>query len=219
MYERILAVGDIHGEWDKFMYLYRMIEFDPEKDLLIFLGDYIDRGLKPLHVLDWMYEHQNEKNIIMLRGNHEQLMLDYYAGGEKGDLWLWNGGDVTRRGLKKQNTRVRDLCLEFVSRLPVRYRIQANGKDFFFCHAGVKPGIPLKDQEDKTLLWVREEFFDHYSGKEIVVSGHTNVGYVEPGRTTPILRKNMILVDTGSYLPDGQISCVDVLSGRIWQSE
>ena len=77
MYKRILAVGDIHGEWKKFLSLYRQVQFDPQQDLLIFLGDYIDRGLRSMEALDWMYTHHEEKNIIMLRGNHEQMMLDY----------------------------------------------------------------------------------------------------------------------------------------------
>ncbi len=76
MYKRILVIGDIHGEWDKFQSLYEKIGFTPPDDLLIFLGDYIDRGPKPLQVLDWMMAHEEEANIIMLRGNHEQMMLD-----------------------------------------------------------------------------------------------------------------------------------------------
>ena len=60
MYERILAIGDIHGQWDRFKSLYGQIDFQPGRDLLIFLGDYIDRGRKFLYVLDWMYEHRNE---------------------------------------------------------------------------------------------------------------------------------------------------------------
>ena len=103
MKKRILVIGDIHGMWDRFMSLYGQIEYNPEEDMLIFLGDYIDRGDKPLHVLDWMYEHREDPNIIMLRGNHEQMLLDFYASGESGELWLWNGGDKTRRGLKAQN--------------------------------------------------------------------------------------------------------------------
>ena len=80
--------------------------------MLIFLGDYVDRGPKPLHVLDWMYEHRNEKNMIMLRGNHEQMMLDYYKDGD--NLWVWNGGDRTRKALAHQKDEVLEKTLSFL---------------------------------------------------------------------------------------------------------
>lgn len=219
MYERILAIGDIHGEWDKFMSLYHQIDFCPGRDLLIFLGDYIDRGSKPMEVLKWMYEHKDEKDIVMLRGNHEQMMLDYYNEGESDDLWLWNGGDITSSALMKETEENQDNLLDFVAKLPLSYRIQANEEHFFFCHAGVNPDLPLDLQDEESLLWVREEYYDYYDGEDIIVSGHTIVEYIEPGQTTPIIRDNMILMDTGSYLPYGHISCIDIISGRIWQSK
>lgn len=134
-YKRILAIGDIHGEWEKFMSLYERIHFNPDEDLLIFLGDYVDRGPKPLHVLDWMYEHRNEKNMIMLRENHEQMMLDYYKDGDS--LWVWNGGDRTRKALARQKDGVLEKNLSFLESLPLYHRMTYNGKEMFFCHAGI----------------------------------------------------------------------------------
>ena len=131
MYERILAIGDIHGQWDRFMSLYAQIDFHPERDLLVFLGDYIDRGRKSLYVLDWMYEHRNEKNIIMLRGNHEQMMINYYESNGTRDIWLWNGGDVTRRALMKQSDEVQKKCLDFVKSLPLQFQISVGGNISF----------------------------------------------------------------------------------------
>ena len=219
MYDRILVIGDIHGEWDKFMSLYGQIDFHSGQDLLIFLGDYIDRGPKPIHPLKWMYDHKGDEHIIMLRGNHEQMMLDYYLGGEHDDLWLWNGGDVTRNALDEEEPTLKEELLTFIETLPLSYRINADDNHFFFCHAGVNPDIPLEFQDEETLLWIREEFYDYYDGEDIIVSGHTNVDYIEPGATMPIIRDNMILMDTGSYMPRGFVSCVDVLSGKVWQSK
>ena len=218
MYRRILAIGDIHGEWKKFLSLYRQIQFDPQQDLLIFLGDYIDRGLLSLEALDWMYTHHKEKNIIMLRGNHEQMMLDYFASGCRDTLWLKNGGDVTAHALAKPDKEKQAAYLKFVAGLPLTFRFSAQGKDFFCCHAGVNPARSLDEQDPEDLLWIREKFFDHYQGKTIIVAGHTHVGYVYWGNTTPIINENMILLDTGSYMPGGSISCVDLLSGQFWQS-
>lgn len=218
MKKRILVIGDIHGMWDRFMSLYEQIDYNPDEDMLIFLGDYIDRGDKPLHVLDWMYEHRKDSNIVMLRGNHEQMMLDFYESGECGELWLWNGGDRTRRGLKKQSDDVRKNCFAFVASLPLSHQMTIGDKHYFFCHAGINPSLPLDRQTETALLWAREDYYDHYSGKDIIVSGHTNVDWIRPGTTKPIVWENMIFLDTGSYLPKGHISCVDILSGKIWQS-
>ncbi|SFT78278.1 serine/threonine protein phosphatase 1 [Selenomonas sp. GACV-9] len=217
MYERILAVGDIHGEWDKFLSLYRQLDFNPEKDLLVFLGDYIDRGARSMDALIWMYEHRQEKAIIMLRGNHEQMMLDYYDTNGQDDIWLQNGGDITADALASLDGGTQRLYLDFVRSLPLAHHLRANNRDYFFCHAGVDPAVPLDEQAPETLLWIRERFFDHYTGETIVVAGHTNTAYIEPLTPLPIIRRNMILVDTGSYMHYGHISCVDVLSGRIWQ--
>ena len=123
MYKRILAIGDIHGEWDKFVSLYRQIDFQPGRDLLVFLGDYIDRGSAPLHVLKWLFAHKNNEHIIILRSNHEQMMLDYYREGECNNLWLWNGGDVTRDALDEEDSTLKEDFLRFIEELPLSYRI------------------------------------------------------------------------------------------------
>ena len=218
MYKRILAIGDIHGELDKFLSLYQQLNFNPAQDLLIFLGDYIDRGEYSFEALVWMYGHRQTKNIIMLRGNHEQMMLDYYDNYCQDMLWLANGGDVTAKALDRLDDGLHEQYIAFVRNLPLQFQLQAGGKDFFFWHAGVNPAYPLTEQPPEDLLWIREKFFDHYKGKEIVVAGHTPVGYVHWGSTRPIIEENMILLDTGSYMTNGHISCVDVLSGQIWQS-
>jgi len=217
-YKRILAIGDIHGEWEKFISLYEKIHFNPDEDLLIFLGDYVDRGPKPLHVLDWMYEHRNEKNMIMLRGNHEQMMLDYYKDGD--NLWVWNGGDRTRKALERQKEGVLEKSLSFLESLPLYYHMTYNGKEMFFCHAGIMPDIPLEQQKECDLLWIREDFYDVYDGDALVVVGHTPVTYLDfPPEPVYFRDRNIIMVDTGSFLEDGFISCVDVLSGQFVRSD
>jgi len=217
MYDRILVIGDIHGEFDKFLSLYEQLDFHPQQDLLIFLGDYIDRGDKSLQVLEWMYQHKDEKNIIMLRGNHEQMLLDYFS--EHDTSWLWNGGEETLHDLQECSPDECARLLKFVKKLPLKFNLTVEEKEYFFCHAGVDPHIPLDLQDKDTLLWIRKKYFDHYHGQVTIVSGHTYVGYIELGATRPIVRDNMIFVDTGSYYPDGHISCIELFSHEIWQSK
>ena len=250
MYKRILAIGDIHGEWDKFLSVYDKIAFNPPEDLLVFVGDYVDRGPKPLEVLDWMTAHAEDPNIVMLRGNHDQLMLDYYMSKEAqkargwivpeqhyGDKWLDNGGDETkylleqrkRSGSPEEYAAFLERCLTFLGSRPLWFRIQAGGRDFFFCHAGVKADVPLDQQDPHDLLWMRYDFFMRFNEMEdkksgpVVVAGHSPVPYIRSGldkgdKNLPVIHDNMILVDTGACL-DGRLSCVDVLSGQIWQSD
>ena len=74
--DRLLVIGDIHGKWDRFWNLYQKVGFNPEHDLMVFLGDYLDRGDNPVPVMDWVLEHFGSKNMIFLRGNHEQMFYD-----------------------------------------------------------------------------------------------------------------------------------------------
>ena len=220
MYDHIMVIGDIHGKWDRFMSLYQKINFNPAKDFLIFLGDYIDRGEKPLHVLDWMYEHRKEKSIVMLRGNHEQMMLNYYHSGGSDHTWLWNGGNKLRKALEHQPPRALEECLRFLDSLPLYHRMDIQGKDYFFCHAGILPNVPLEKQSEKDLLWIREDFYKNYNGSTTVVVGHTPMFYLKREPVPWIMSdRNIIMMDTGSFVEKGCISCMDLISGKIWQSE
>ena len=97
---------------------------------------------------------------------------------------------------------------------------QAGGREFFFCHAGVEQELPLELQQPKDLLWIRGRFYRGYHGAATVVVGHTATEKLRSGCREPIWLKNhILLLDTGSYLPKGRISCVDVLSGEVWQSD
>lgn len=221
-YKRILAVGDIHGNFERLLSLYEKIEFDPAADLLIFLGDYIDRGPDNLRVLDWVRQKSQEPNVIALRGNHEQMMLDYFQKQPDGMMWRPNGGDATYREIKQRLVWEPDCIrqyLAFLKQRPCSYAVDYEGQPFFFCHAGVRSGIPLTEQSASDLLWIRSEFYRGYSGDTMVIAGHTPVPMLYPGQYEPIFRQNRILLDTGSFLPAGRISCVDVLTWKFWQSE
>jgi serine/threonine protein phosphatase 1 len=78
--------------------------------------------------------------------------------------------------------------------------------DYFFCHAGVRPGIPLEQQKQQDMLWIRDQFLDAAEdfGK-IIVHGHSPV-------EQPVFRKNRINIDTGAYAT-GRLTCL-VLEGR-----
>ena len=223
-YERILAIGDLHGNFDRLLSLFHKIRFRPENDLLVLLGDYIDRGPENMRCIRWAMEMSEKENVVALRGNHEQMMLDYYSmEGPYSDIWLPNGGRSTKRDLDAWMEKEPDALervLDFIRCRPLYHRLSFKGMEYIFCHAGLRPGIPLEEQKEEDLLWIRNEFYRSYNGTSIVVVGHTPTLYLKSGCPTPMfLKNNIILVDTGSYFPEGRISCIDVLSKNIWQSD
>ena len=237
-YKRILVIGDIHGHYTKFKSLYSKLNVSDD-DLVIFLGDYIDRGSENLLMIRWIMRESRNDNIIALRGNHEQMMIDCVRNGDIN--WIFNGGNETAKEIKsklKDHPNLMTEVVEFAESLPLFYRRQINGQDYFFCHAGVDPKVPLEKQTAMSLLWIREDFFNHYDGETVIVVGHTPLlllnpeGSLETWRRDyqkvaflknikPQWRRNnkILLMDTGSYFPNGCISCMDMISGELWQSD
>lgn len=230
-YRRIFALGDIHGRFDRLSSVFNKINFDPAEDFLILLGDYVDRGTENLHCLQWAMKMSEFDNVVALRGNHEQMMLYFYLLGTfESTIWLPNGGNRTKAEMDawiKHDPLFLKKALTFIAERPLYHQMIIDGTEYIFVHAGLKPGIPLADQTDESLLWIREEFYNGYYGDAEIVCGHTPTpylgdisGYENRDPYYPVRLPNRItLLDTGSFLPAGRISCLDVLTGQIWQSD
>jgi len=199
---RIYAIGDIHGRADLLAELHDLIRTDltdaPDRTLLVYLGDYIDRGMESREVIaELIREPLPGAESIHLIGNHEQLMLDAMDGDSDGALWRRNGGEATLQSYGLEP----DLLGHALSmKIPPTHRqflrglkLQARFGDYFFVHAGVFPGRPLAEQQAEDMLWIRDRFLnsdaDHGA---VVVHGHTPTDDVE-------WRPNRIGIDTGAY--------------------
>lgn len=230
-YERIFVIGDIHGRYDKLSSVFNKIHFNEDKDYLILLGDYTDRGNENVHCLQWAMKMSEKPNVMALRGNHEQMMLYYYLVRDyQSTIWLPNGGNLTKREIdewNKTDPTFLKKALTFIYECPMYHRMFIDGQEYIFCHAGLKDGIPLEEQPEEALIWIREEFFNNYTGTAHVVVGHTPTPYIGTIRGMenrdpyyPIhLPNNITMLDTGSFLPQGRISCIEIRSGQIWQSD
>ncbi len=228
-YKRILVMGDIHGKYKKLSSVFNKLNFNADEDFLILLGDYIDRGEENLHCLQWAMKISELKNVIALRGNHEQMMLESFPEGKfEPTFWLANGGDKTKKELDawcKYQPEFLQEALNFIKNLPLYYRMFIGKQEYIFCHAGLKPGALLEQQTAESLLWIRDAFYYNYTGTAEVVVGHTPTPYLGkmPGSARdylPVRMANKItLLDTGSFLPKGRITCYDILSGNFWQSD
>lgn len=208
---RVYAVGDIHGRLDLFDRLMRRIENDRARwsgeAEVVLLGDYIDRGPDSAAMLgllagglpDWA-------RWTLLKGNHEQAMLDSIDGDRRALRgWLEHGG---REALRSYGTPARvalgdddaAIVAELRERVPAAHvallrRLELTRRigDYLFVHAGIRPGVPVEAQEERDLLWIRSEFLDSRQDHGcVVVHGHSITPEVSE-------RANRIGIDTGAY--------------------
>ena len=227
-YKKVIAIGDIHGCFDKLMSLWKKLEVT-DNDLVIFLGDYIDRGAQVAETLKWILEQSKKENIIFLRGNHEQMLMDTFQRKMDKLTWLFNCGPATISGLSKLKSEDETFIkcfLSFLENLPLYHSLTIDGREFIFVHAGIEAGVPLDEQSEEFLLWARETFFDVYDGDAVIISGHSPVqaferfGVANNPRPVKLPDKNILLMDTGSFIRgSGKISAVDILTGEYWQSD
>lgn len=226
---RLYAVGDIHGRQDLLARLLAMIESDalahPEKtNRLIFLGDYIDRGVDSCGVIDHLLRPlaPNLKPIF-LRGNHEDLLLRFLNDDmEIAPLWLHFGGSATIASYgvnpyplgtsAEHPQKLQKLREALLKALPSAHRafientlLAVTYGDYYFVHAGVRPGVLLRKQRPEDQMWIRDAFLSHTEAMEkIIVHGHTIRAEVD-------VQPNRIGIDTGAYA-SGQLTCL-VLDG------
>jgi serine/threonine protein phosphatase 1 len=207
---RVYAVGDIHGRLDLLETILEIIWADAAeapRNTLVFLGDYIDRGPASKDVVECLVHLRRPGwTIVALRGNHDQILLDFTGTTEVYRLWRELGGAETLRSYgvrpplfddNAEYARARD---ELLSKLPAQHLeffralpYYFSAGDYLFVHAGVRPGIALDRQSPEDLIWIREEFLASDRRLEkVVVHGHT------PSER-PIVRTNRIGLDTGAY--------------------
>lgn len=161
----IYAIGDIHGCLESLHRLLAQIHLS-EADEVVFLGDYVDRGPDVKGVIEYLLTLRGR--YVFLMGNHERMFLDFLQGKQR-PLFLHNGGTATIEsygGLR----RIPATHMAFLDRLKLYHETQ----DYLFVHAGIRPGIPLQEQDENDLLWIREEFYAHQGRHpKTVVFGHT----------------------------------------------
>ncbi len=207
--KRIFAIGDIHG---CLSHLERLMEeirplLDPQEDTLVFLGDYIDRGPDPKGVVDLILQIKKEvRHVVCLKGNHEDMFLDWVLNGRNYDLYLYNGGGSTIRSYSQDREfHLPAEHLDFFTSLRLYYETDK----YIFVHAGLKAGVPLKEQDPQEMIWIREEFiYSNYDFGKLVVFGHTPLQRV-------LVAPNKIGIDTGAVY-GGELTCLELPAQRFY---
>jgi serine/threonine protein phosphatase 1 len=201
---KIFAIGDIHGCFDKLRALISQLEINNSTDTLIFLGDYIDRGPQSVDVVDYLL-HLSQKGLktVLLKGNHEAMFLDYLSGKNK-LTFLANGGCATLDNYMQNMNRSLNAIIppshiDFLQSLHLYYETEA----YIFVHAGLAPGVPLDQQQEIDLLWIRDRFINAICnfGKKVIF-GHTPF-------KEPFITKNKIGIDTGAVYGN-KLTCVEL---------
>ncbi|MCH2165252.1 MAG: serine/threonine protein phosphatase [Marinovum sp.] len=207
----LYAIGDVHGHFEKLADAFELIERDGGPDArVILLGDLVDRGPDSFGVVELLRLGVAEgRNWTVIRGNHDQMFLDFVTRGvttheriKSGKSWMHPdlGGKTTlasygvnpdlalRQILRQTRELVPQAHLDFIAELP----LMCQDDDYVFVHAGIAPGVPLDEQDFDDLIWIREPFLSHADPHErIVVHGHTAL-------KTPQRYSNRINLDGGA---------------------
>jgi serine/threonine protein phosphatase 1 len=210
---RHLAVGDIHGCFNALSVLADLVPFRPD-DVLITLGDYVNRGPDSHAVLDWLIAYKKRGGLVALRGNHEIMMLEARDSDEAYRRWLGYGGQQTLASYSHFGDagQLADIPQEHWSFLENDLAPWHETKSHIFVHANAYPDVPMAEQPEFALYW--EPFADppaHESGKTLIC-GHTSQ---KTGRPRNI--GHAVCIDTWAY-GAGWLTCLDVGSGQFWQA-
>lgn len=212
---RVLAIGDIHGSLRPLDALLDWVNPTPD-DLVVTLGDYVDRGPDTRGVLDRLVGLRDRLNLVPLRGNHELMMLKARDGG-RGDreMWLSVGGvqALASYGTPGRPGTFRSVPAAHWDFLETGLVDYHQTDRFIFVHATVLCGFDLDEQPEYALFWeYLPPAMRHHSGKT-VVCGHTSQRSGEP-KVVP----GAVCVDTHAYA-GGWLTCLDATTGRYWQAD
>jgi serine/threonine protein phosphatase 1 len=212
---RTLAIGDVHGCSRALWALLDAVKPTPG-DLIVTLGDYVDRGPDSFGVIDQLLTLHRAGGLVPLRGNHEEMMLDARRGEETLSGWLECGGSRTLAsysplGGAGQMADVPDEHWDFLENVCVDWY---ETDTHVFAHGNVCPALPMDKQPHLMLRWGvldKSRTEPHCSGK-VLVCGHT-----QQRSGLPLNLGHTVCIDTWAY-GDGWLTCLDVGSGRVWQA-
>lgn len=209
-WRRVLVCGDLHGCYTNLMSSLDKAGFDPVQDLLVSVGDLIDRGQESFECLDLI----NQPWFRAVRGNHEQMMLDAITGTGSFGHWMSNGGGWWHSLDYEQDMRLKSL-LPKVAELPLIIEVEKGRKKFVICHADYphdeyEYGKPVDSQQ---AIWSRERislsidgFSSSISGADLFIFGHTPA-------LQPMRIKNQLYIDTGAVF-NGNLTLYELSGGE-----
>lgn len=217
--ERKFVIGDIHGHYNEMMELFEMVNFKFSNDLLISLGDLVDRGPKPIEVIETLMKI---KKFVHILGNHDEWCYQYLVNNNQSLEWLFQGGKSTLNAYFN-NKEYKESHIAFFDNARLYY---LDNKNRLFVHGGFNHRIPFNLQRDKKelLIWDRSLFFTAIEYDECdqtfhefseIFIGHTPTQCIN--EDIPKRFSNLWMLDTGVYI-SGKLSIMDIETKEFWQS-
>ncbi len=227
------VIGDIHGGLKALLQVLKKINCD-ENYTLIFLGDYVDGWSESPAVLDFLIELQKKQPCIFIRGNHDELLLDWLLGNNENideKLWFQHGGEATVLSYQNINAETKERHTQFLKSLQ-DYHL--DDKNRLFIHAGFTNMKGVEHEFFKPLfywdrtLWETALAIDSQLSKDAITYplrlkiyneifiGHTPVTKID--ETIPVNKACVWNVDTGAAFK-GKLTIMDVDSKEFWQSD
>ena len=227
------VIGDIHGGLKALLQVLKKINCD-ENYTLIFLGDYVDGWSESPAVLDFLIELQKKQPCVFIRGNHDELLLDWLLGNNENideKLWFQHGGEATVLSYQNINAETKEKHIQFLQSLQDYY---LDDKNRLFIHAGFTNMKGVEHEFFKPLfywdrtLWETALAIDNQLSKDAITYplrlkiyneifiGHTPVTKID--ETIPVNKACVWNVDTGAAFK-GKLTIMDVDSKEFWQSD
>lgn len=223
-------IGDIHGGLHA---LHQIMERAnvTTKDTLIFLGDYVDGWSQSPQVIDYLIELQKKQACICIRGNHDDLLLEWLNKSNDNLMWYKHGGEATVIAYETIDAETKQKHIEFLQSLENFYLDEQNR---LFVHAGFTnmngvdfeyfPGLFYWDRTlwetalalDKTIKSNDLFYPKRFTLYNEIYIGHTPVSRI--GKTIPVQMACVWNLDTGAAFK-GPLTIMDVDTKEYWQSE
>ncbi len=213
MPDRLFALGDIHGCSTALGTLIAAIDPQPE-DTLVVLGDVIDYGPDTKGVIQQLIELSRRCRLILLTGNHEEMMFRAFESPSELNSWIYSGGEDTLKCYpgRDQNELIDPDHFDFLKRECREYH---ETEDFIFVHANYFPNLRMEQQSTRTRRWEfmePERMAPHYSGKT-VIAGHT------PQTSGEVLDLVFLKVIDTDCSRGGWLTALEVRTGKVIQAD
>lgn len=191
------VMSDLHGRKKTFDRMLKEIQFQ-DSDQLYIIGDVIDRGYGGISIYQYCMA---QNNIIVLKGNHEYMMLEYFEKAVQdgklpnlrnnwNSLWFYNGGETTMEEFSKLTDEERFEIYQYIKKEPEYLLITVNAKKYLLVHAGLTglfriPEWTLEELMERNIrkeehVWTREDFLEDQTElpDTTILFGHTPVYYI-----------------------------------------
>ena len=218
---KTFAIGDIHGAYKALLQCLERSGFDYAKDRLIVLGDIVDGWPETPQCIEEFFKI---KNLVVVMGNHDTWVDDWFRTGAEPDLWTSQGGQATLDAYR-QNPEFIEQHRDFFKYAPSYFKDSpyyfVDEKNRLYVHGGFRTYLPIEEQSPEILMWDRDLAIDALRGpvnvpeyKEIFL-GHTTTERVS---LEPVISGNVILLDQGAGW-GGKLSIMNVETKEFWQSD